>query len=45
MQCVSVNSAEQLTMKLWDGILNITNFFKKLNDETIALFFVVMQSY
>lgn len=45
MQCVSVNSAELLTMKLWNGILNITNSSKNLNDETIALFFVMMQSY
>lgn len=45
MQCVSVNSAELLTTKLWNGILNITNSSKNLNDETIALFFVMMQSY
>lgn len=43
--CVSVNNTELLTMKLGDGILNITNFFKNLNGETIALFSVVMQSY
>lgn len=42
---LGVNSAKLLTKKLWDGILNITNLFKNLNDETITLFSVVMQSY